>query len=189
MEDFVNNQVEVSSIPTVEEVVFVGLDKQYFKIVLFWAIIRLLLCFVIGLSVFFFSDLVETALPIEKNKYVLSLFIICIGICNVILSVLAFKQKGYAVRKYDIIYQTGLINKKQIVIPFNRVQHIEVYEGAIARIYGLCELEFFTAGGQMGDLSIPGLKLQDAERIKAYVITKVQPLAVTEDSLNTEENE
>lgn len=101
-------------------------------------------------------------------------------------------KKGYAVREHDIIYKTGLLSQKQITIPFNRVQHVEIYEGFLLRLFGLARIEFFTAGGNWGDLKIPGLLINEADKIKAFVIeqvlppTKVDQLNPVTEHLNTE---
>ena len=112
----------------------------------------------------------------NSTKLTISTAIVFFGMLYCVLQWLGVNKKGYAVRTQDIIYRSGLINRKETIIPFNRVQHIETYEGAILRLFGLCQLEFFTAGGAFGDLKIPGLLKIEAEQIKAFVVSKLKPL-------------
>ena len=85
-----------------------------------------------------------------------------------------FEIKGFALREKDITYRSGYIFRSVTTIPFNRVQHCEITEGPIERQFGLKKLEVFTAGGQSSDLSIPGLKGEQAQQLKEY-ITKLVP--------------
>ncbi|MEC4114350.1 PH domain-containing protein [Myroides pelagicus] len=190
MEDnFSNKQVEITQLPSVEEVVFSKLDHQYFRLEIIWAAIRLVVFFGIGIGAFFVGNYF-TGLAISKTlEWGIFLSCLLIGVISAIVGVYGFHYKGYAIRQHDIIYKTGLINRKQLVVPYNRVQHVEVYQGAVSRMFGLCELVFFTAGGQLGDLCIPGLTLNDAEKIKTFVITKVQPLAEVKHEITLGEDE
>ena len=90
-----------------------------------------------------------------------------------------YRVAGYALRRHDIAYRRGVIIRKQTIIPFNRVQHCEVREGPIERGFGLATLQVFTAGGQSSDLTIPGLKPDEARRLKDYI--SAQTAAVDED--------
>ncbi len=81
-----------------------------------------------------------------------------------------FGYRGYGLRQKDIIYRKGVIFQSTTAIPFNRVQHVEIKQGPIARYFGLHTLEVYTAGGESSDLSIPGLEGDTAQRLKTYII-------------------
>lgn len=170
--EFNNEQVSFIKVPTLETIIFKPLNRKYCKVVLCQSIIVLVLLVIIA-SLFY---LIEIDGMENSIKLMISITIVFLGILFCALQWLGVNKKGYAVRTHDIIYKTGLINRKEIIIPFNRVQHIETYEGAILRLFGLCQLEFFTAGGALGDLKIPGLLKIEAEQIKTYVVSKVKPL-------------
>jgi len=57
-------------------------------------------------------------------------------------------------------------------IPFNRIQHTEVNQGPLGRMFDLARVQIFTAGGSSSDISIPGLKVEEAHQLKDH-ITKI----------------
>ncbi|MDX1479761.1 MAG: PH domain-containing protein, partial [Saprospiraceae bacterium] len=63
--------------------------------------------------------------------------------------------------------------KRQTTIPFTRIQHVDVRQGVLERSYDLGKLNIYTAGGQGSDLSIPGLRFDEAQRLKAFILGKV----------------
>lgn len=87
---------------------------------------------------------------------------------------LAYPKKSYMLREYDITYTTGLIWQKEITITYNRIQHIEVSQGPIEKLFKLSSLQLFTAGGQKSDMEISGLKPETAQKIKAWVAKKTE---------------
>lgn len=173
-QNFLNDEISLQQLPVVDEINMNRLNRQYFKLVLFWAVLRCILCFILGIAILYSINNLIDSVFWNQLKYVILTLFIGLGFLNILFSVLGFKYKGYALRQYDVIYKSGFINKIQVVIPFNRVQHVEVYEGFLPRLLGLCELTFFTAGGALGNLTIPGLKIGEAEVIKEFVITKIQ---------------
>ena len=92
---------------------------------------------------------------------------------SIVISVLGFPKKGYLLREKDISYKTGLIFYKQISVTFNRIQHVEVSQGILAKMFGLSSVKIFTAGGSASDLSIPGLLSVDAQKLKAFISEKI----------------
>ena len=94
---------------------------------------------------------------------------------GVALTALALKRvslKGYALRTHDVAYRSGLFWRKVVVLPFNRVQHVEVSSGPLQRRFGLASLKFYTAGGSGVDLKIDGLLSADAERLRAHILER-----------------
>lgn len=88
-------------------------------------------------------------------------------------------RKGYAARKYalrerDITYQRGWIWWSETAVPFNRIQHCEIEQGPVAKWYGLATLEVYTAGKNSSDLSISGLERETAERLKDFILGRIQ---------------
>ena len=80
------------------------------------------------------------------------------------------RAKGYALREHDIAYRSGLYWRKTVMLPFNRIQHVEVSSGPLQRKFGLASLKFFTAGGSGVDLKLDGLIRKDAEQLRTFII-------------------
>jgi len=85
----------------------------------------------------------------------------------------AFSFKKYRVRESDVLYQKGFLFRKITLIPFNRIQHIEMTQGPIERQYNLATLVFFTAGGMSSDMEIGNLDADEAIRVREELIAKV----------------
>ena len=58
-------------------------------------------------------------------------------------------------------------------VPFNRIQHIEIDQGPIARYFDLVSLSVFTAGDSSDDLKVSGLLKEEAKQIKEFISTKI----------------
>ncbi len=85
--------------------------------------------------------------------------------------------KGYVLREQDITYRRGWIFHHETTVPFNRIQHTEIKDGPIDRLFNLCQLEIYTAGGSSSDLSLSGLDPQDAARLKEFISSKTATYA------------
>ncbi len=81
----------------------------------------------------------------------------------------SFPVRAYALRELDISYRKGWIFYSNITIPFARIQHSEISQGPVDRMFGLVTLHIYTAGGSSSDLSIPGLPRDEAQRLRDYV--------------------
>jgi uncharacterized membrane protein YdbT with pleckstrin-like domain len=62
--------------------------------------------------------------------------------------------------------RSGVFRHRVETIPFSRVQHVSVGRGLIERWLGLATLEVSSAGP---DISVPGLSVPDADRVKQVV--------------------
>lgn len=81
-------------------------------------------------------------------------------------------KKGYALRDRDLVYRAGVFWRSVTAVPFNRVQHVETASTPLDRRFGLASLQLYTAGSSGGDLAIDGLRAEDAERMRVFVLRK-----------------
>ncbi|MEC8178675.1 MAG: PH domain-containing protein, partial [Pseudomonadota bacterium] len=95
-----------------------------------------------------------------------------------LLVVIMLPHRRYAVRGYALSDDRlrvvrGMMFHSDTVVPFGRVQHIDVDRGPIERYYGLATLQLYTAGSHGDVISLPGLAHQDAldmrETIRAHI--------------------
>lgn len=63
---------------------------------------------------------------------------------------------GYAERHQDLMVRRGVLIRRQSVIPYGRMQYIDVTAGPIERSLGLATLRMHTAAAA-SDARIPGL--------------------------------
>jgi membrane protein YdbS with pleckstrin-like domain len=176
MQEFTNETTEIIDLPRFEEAKLNQLQAKYFTVV---AIVLSIVNFVI-LLVFFITSYFQTELFSNRILLVIGIALsILIGL-TYLLAKLSFNKKGYAFRTHDAIYKSGLISETTTIIPFNRVQHVALHQGFFSRKFGLASVELFTAGGNSSDIKIPGLLLEDAQKIKNLVSKKINPDATNE---------
>ena len=166
---FENNQIDFSELPQSDSIDFQALKKS-FKTLQYvqWSIFFIIL--LIGGFVFYeIKDLPNTVLII----FLIVLFLLFVY--TLIIIHIGFPYKGYAIREHDVHYKTGLINRKLITIPVNRIQHMEIRQGVIARLLKLAKLKLFTAGDSSSDLSLKGISPETATGNKGTINRKDQP--------------
>ncbi|WP_291132003.1 PH domain-containing protein [Flavobacterium sp. UBA7682] len=168
MENFTNETIDTSNLPRYEEVQLTKLHPSYWKEVL---VSKGLLLFLIGIAVTLGLIFIEELA--DDKLLVVSIYVLFV-LVFLFFSYVAFKKKAYAFRNHDVIFRSGIIATNTMVIPYNRVQHVALHEGFIARFFGLAKVEIFTAGGVSSDLEIPGIAKEEAENIKQLLMGKIQ---------------
>lgn len=164
---FVNEPV--SKYPNITEITFKPINKKYLKVIL-WNVALIFSLIFVGLFLVDFFVLFE---EINNYFYLFYIVYIFILILTVSLKTIGFKKRKFAVREKDISYKSGIFFKKLTTVPFSRIQHIEVDEGPLSRVYKLASLSVFTAGDSSDDLVIKGIKKETAIQIKEFISTKI----------------
>ncbi|MEM8697001.1 MAG: PH domain-containing protein [Pseudomonadota bacterium] len=72
-----------------------------------------------------------------------------------------YRQSGRAIR-----IASGLIIRRETIVPYDRVQHIDVSRGPIERAFGVATLTLHTAGSYNSTVDLPGLAIDDANRMR-----------------------
>ncbi|GAB2828560.1 PH domain-containing protein [Streptomyces daliensis] len=71
----------------------------------------------------------------------------------------------YAERVDDLLISRGVLWRELTVVPYGRMQLVEVTSGPLERRYGLARLQLHTAAATT-DATIPGLSPEEAERLR-----------------------
>ncbi|WP_308405810.1 PH domain-containing protein [Streptomyces tardus] len=71
----------------------------------------------------------------------------------------------YAERADDLLISRGVMWRELTVVPYGRMQLVEVTSGPLERRYGLARLQLHTAAAAT-DAQIPGLVPAEAERLR-----------------------
>lgn len=167
--DFQNNQINLLALPSSENIIYEKLDPAYRKVSIYITIIIFICILLIYLGI----GLVREELfsfPIILLAMVL--WSLLTGFF-IFLAIKGYEFEGYAIRQKDILYKSGMFFRSTIIVPFNRVQHCEMEQGPIDRLFGLAEISLFTAGGSSSDLSIPGLTQKRANELKNFITNRV----------------
>lgn len=84
-----------------------------------------------------------------------------------------YRARGYRLGDERLQVVGGVLFRSDTVVPFGRVQHIDVGQGPVERHYGIATLTLHTAGTHNASVHLPGLGHADAlamrEEIRAHV--------------------
>ncbi len=72
---------------------------------------------------------------------------------------------GYAEREDDLLVRRGLLFRSLVVVPYGRMQYVDVSAGPVDRRFGIATVQLHTASAGT-DASIPGLPPAEAERLR-----------------------
>jgi membrane protein YdbS with pleckstrin-like domain len=72
---------------------------------------------------------------------------------------------GYAERADDLLVRRGVSWRTVVVVPYGRMQYVDVYAGPVDRLFGLAKVQLHTASAR-SDAYIPGLAPQEAARLR-----------------------
>ncbi len=169
MNPFNNPQIFSADLNSVSDLEFEPLENSYRSVLYIGNTIFFAITGTVALSIYFS---VKDELPyfIQVAAAVLFFTLLIFSFLSIHFG---FKNKAFAVRQQDIFFQTGWLWKSKTVIPFKRIQHSEVSQGPIDRMFNLGKLRVFTAGGSGSDLTIPGLSFIKANQLKDFIISEI----------------
>ena len=76
-----------------------------------------------------------------------------------------YRSWGYLERADDLVVRRGLLFRQVTVVPYGRMQFIDVSAGPLDRLFGLATVQLHTAAAA-SDARIPGLQQQEADRLR-----------------------
>ena len=163
-----NNQIYPTELPSISDIEYHSLQKEYLTVLMIsqsilWAII---------LIVSFGSSFIYDEEVPSWTEYVVYGVSLLLATFSITMTYFGFKRQKYALRQLDIVYSSGVLWRSNKVVPFNRIQHAEVSQGPLDRLFNLGRLKIYTAGGSSSDLAIPGLNPEEAERIKFFILNR-----------------
>jgi hypothetical protein len=68
-----------------------------------------------------------------------------------------YGARGYQISADRLRVVRGLLFRYDTVVPFSRVQHIDVNQGPLERFFGIATLTLHTAGNHNSSVALPGL--------------------------------
>ncbi|HYY12462.1 MAG TPA: PH domain-containing protein [Kineosporiaceae bacterium] len=71
----------------------------------------------------------------------------------------------YAERADDLLVGRGVAWRTVVVVPYGRLQYVDVYAGPVDRLFGLAKVQLHTASAR-SDAYIPGLPPHEAARLR-----------------------
>jgi membrane protein YdbS with pleckstrin-like domain len=77
----------------------------------------------------------------------------------------SLRSWGYAERADDLLVRHGLMFRRLSIVPYGRMQFVDVTAGPLERLFGLATVQLHTAAAAT-DAKIPGLPPQEAARLR-----------------------
>ncbi len=107
--------------------------------------------------------------------FIFLIFLIFVG--SYIWAKLCYRFYLYEFTEDAVKIEHGVIHKRYISIPYERIQNVDIHRSLWDRILGLSDLQIQTAGyaGYIRmEGRIPGILPEEAERLREYLIKKVK---------------
>jgi len=113
----------------------------------------------------------ETVLP----PFAVPALVLLFGLsAMVVFPVRRYRGWGYREGEDEIQVRRGRWVRVRTIVPFGRVQHIDVAQGPIQRPFGLATLTLHTAGTHGASVQLPGLAYGDAEAMRDRIRAKIR---------------
>jgi membrane protein YdbS with pleckstrin-like domain len=72
---------------------------------------------------------------------------------------------GYAERDDDLLVRRGIMWRQIVVVPYGRLQYVDVQAGPVDRVFGIARVQLHTASAST-DAYVPGLTPDEAARLR-----------------------
>ena len=79
---------------------------------------------------------------------------------------LRYSTWRYALRPDELVLVRGVFNRVFTIVPLRRIQHLDVSQDIFEREYDLGKLIIHTAGTRSSEVILPGLAIEEAERLR-----------------------
>ena len=80
-----------------------------------------------------------------------------------------YRRWGYDMGDAQLRVLRGYLWRTDTIVPFNRIQHIDVAQGPVQRLFDLSTLIVHTAGTHNSIVTLPGLATSDAEAMRETI--------------------
>jgi membrane protein YdbS with pleckstrin-like domain len=81
------------------------------------------------------------------------------------------KAHGWAEREEDLIVKRGRLFRRVTVVPYGRMQYVEVHQGPLARMLGIARVQLHTASPGT-DAYLSGVLVDEAARLRDRLTTQ-----------------
>ena len=110
------------------------------------------------------------------------LTLLVFSIFSFIWAKLSYHFYRYELTDIGFRKELGVIFKKYVTIPYDRIQNVDIYRGVLSRILGLSDLNIQTAGmsapmGRFGGAAegqLPGISRETAEELRDELIQRAR---------------
>jgi uncharacterized protein len=143
-----------------------------------------------ALAILFMLTIMFTPIIMVPIPITFSLTRLWIIISALLIGCFVWAKFAYRFYRYELLdtgfrKESGVIYKKYVTIPYDRIQNVDINRGILARILGLSDLNIQTAGasaavsryGVMGggaEGRLPGVSMEVAEQLRDELIQRAR---------------
>ncbi len=129
--------------------------------------------FILIVPVIFFALM---AYDLQMDSFILILLIpFVLIVITYVIAQLEYNFYRYQLSTDGFYKERGIIAKKYVTIPYEKIQNIDIYQSIVARILGLYNLNIQTAGNSgvtNAEGILPGVSKDEAERLKNELLRR-----------------
>jgi len=86
---------------------------------------------------------------------------------------LSYRAWRYRLGPDALELRHGVLTLRRSIVPYFRVQHVDLSQGPVERVLGLARLKVHTASAGT-DASLPGIELAQAEELRRLVLDRAE---------------
>ena len=93
-----------------------------------------------------------------------------------VFGLLGYRYFRYGFDEKEIRKESGVLSKTYSIVPFTKIQNVEIRRGVAARILDLSDVHIETAGAsgtKRAEIVIPALAVEDAEHLRDFLAQKI----------------
>ncbi|MBA3676724.1 MAG: PH domain-containing protein [Sphingosinicella sp.] len=79
---------------------------------------------------------------------------------------LYWRRFRYGVGNREIVIESGIFHRQRRVIPFDRIQDIDIEQGLLSRLFGTAKVKIETGGGSKNEGDLDSVALEEAHRLR-----------------------
>ena len=96
---------------------------------------------------------------------VVAAVVLVVGVVCLFVVRRRFRAWAYQERDEDLVVSRGVMFRRQSVVPYGRMQFVDVTAGPVERLFKLATVKLHTAAAA-SDARIPGLEREEAARLR-----------------------
>ncbi|MEM3609843.1 MAG: PH domain-containing protein, partial [Candidatus Anstonellales archaeon] len=123
----------------------------------------------------YFNIIPFPSLSLDNPSTIAILLVLIANLFLIFYLKLKYTLFTYSIDSHGIVIRFGVISRKRIVIPYEKVQNINTKRDIVERLFGTCTLTIETAAGKdIGEGIIPGVSVKDREKIIQTITNAIE---------------
>lgn len=88
-----------------------------------------------------------------------------LALCFLLLVPAQVRALRYALADTDFVIRRGVFNRSLTLVPYGRIQYVDIYQGPVLRMLGISTIKLSTASAKT-DATLSGVPVADAARLR-----------------------